>query len=177
MVSSTLTLLVFFPRSRTQEAGYNPRKASTTMHRSQLSFSKPPSRRSSFRSVISKDGSRLTLDAPASPAPVYERDDDAFARSPVTERGHTHHLQFRTEPSTPVGRTFDEQLPGFDDFRDAPAGEEVQMQDMGPGRRRRIRPRSMPTASTLHPFVSNLHRSCCRVLLTFIGRSRRMRPR
>jgi hypothetical protein len=165
MVSSTLTLLVFFPRSKSQEAGYNPREASTTMHPHSL----PASHRSSMRSMhsfSSKDASRLSLgfDATSPISPVVGAEDDVFmpgARVSVSERGHhhahAHHLHFRTEPSTPAGNEFpvegDDDVPRLDEIRDA-----MQMHELGPSatRQRRPRPRSapgMPTGSGLHPFV------------------------
>ncbi|KAH7091878.1 hypothetical protein BKA62DRAFT_723704 [Auriculariales sp. MPI-PUGE-AT-0066] len=164
MVSSILTLLVFFPRSKSQEAGYNPRDTSTTMHRTSLNYSKPPSRRDSMRSMTSfasKDGSRRSLgfDATSPVSPAIGAEDDAFMGTPISDRGHRipHHLHFRTEPSTPATREFPDVVdpPRADDIRDA-----MQMHELGAtaARQRRPRPRSVPNhpaGSGLHPYIGS----------------------
>ncbi|EJD36727.1 hypothetical protein AURDEDRAFT_117025 [Auricularia subglabra TFB-10046 SS5] len=73
MVSSTLTLLVFFPRSITESAGYNPREASTSIASHQTHIQK-------HRHLHAHHHHR----APVSPvSPFYDdEDDEPLPRSP-----------------------------------------------------------------------------------------------
>ncbi|KZV97553.1 hypothetical protein EXIGLDRAFT_607910 [Exidia glandulosa HHB12029] len=149
MVSSTLTLLVFFPRSRTEEAGYDPREPSTSMNKRTHSGGTSSTR------TQTRKGPPLEPIRPVSPMSPYSDDDDVMSRSPVavtpSEESPTHHLQLQfrhtitpepTTPTTTTAQAFDSAVPL----------QEMSSDAVG---RRRIRTSRTPHegGGGLHPLV------------------------
>ncbi|KAJ7576816.1 hypothetical protein C8J56DRAFT_371487 [Mycena floridula] len=106
LVSSSITLLIFFPRSITQESGFHARIASKT---SAPEYQTPPAA-DNIQSPKSPDGQPVqrhyseTLDAfryPAEPTPVYESDpeNDLNKAGPEMAEESLHHRNWRDSHS------------------------------------------------------------------------------